>query len=98
MATKANVVHSHIISDTTGLQTALDSKYDDTTTLDNIVAPATSLNMNSHQIINLLAPTLDTDAATKKYVDDNSGGGGPSVTTFEYGQFQAVGTTIIQGG
>ena len=32
-----------------------------------------NLNMNNKKIINLRPPTLDTDATTKKYVDDNSG-------------------------
>ena len=32
-----------------------------------------NLNMDNKKIINLRSPTLDTDAATKKYVDDNSG-------------------------
>ena len=31
------------------------------------------LDMMSHQIINLAAPAVDTDAATKKYVDDTFG-------------------------
>lgn len=34
-----------------------------------------SFNMNSKKIINLLDPTADQEAATKKYVDDNAGGG-----------------------
>ena len=29
--------------------------------------------MNSHKIINLATPTLNTDAATKAYVDTNAG-------------------------
>ena len=29
-----------------------------------------NLNMNSHKIVGLVAPTNDTDAATKKYVDN----------------------------
>ena len=32
-----------------------------------------NLNMDNKKIINLRPPTNDTDAATKKYVDDNSG-------------------------
>ena len=32
-----------------------------------------NLNMDNKKIINLRPPTSDTDAATKKYVDDNSG-------------------------
>ncbi len=34
-----------------------------------------NVNMNSHKITNLLDPTSDQDAATKKYVDDNLVGG-----------------------
>lgn len=33
------------------------------------------LDADGFKIINLLDPTNDQDAATKKYVDDNSGGG-----------------------
>lgn len=35
----------------------------------NTNLPTQSLNMNSQKIINLLTPTLSTDAATKAYVD-----------------------------
>jgi hypothetical protein len=38
-------------------------------TLDEITAPAASLDLNSQKIINLATPTSDTDAATKAYVD-----------------------------
>ena len=34
----------------------------------------TVIDVKSNKIINLSAPTLDTDGATKKYVDDNAGG------------------------
>lgn len=34
------------------------------------------LDADTNKIINLGAPTNDNDAATKKYVDDNAGGGG----------------------
>ena len=34
------------------------------------------VDMNTHKISNLGDPTSDQDAATKKYVDDNAGGGG----------------------
>jgi hypothetical protein len=51
------------------------------------------LNMIAHKIINLDTPTEDTDAATKKYVDDavgTSGGGsgsGISVTASNFGEY-----------
>lgn len=44
-----------------------------TTKLNAITAPDTSLNLNSNKIINLATPTLSTDAATKAYVDSNGG-------------------------
>ena len=31
------------------------------------------LNLNKHKIVGLATPTSNTDAATKKYVDDNTG-------------------------
>ena len=34
---------------------------------------ANNLNMDNKKIINLRPPTSNTDAATKKYVDDNTG-------------------------
>lgn len=37
--------------------------------LDQFTAPATSVNLNSQKIINLLDPTLAQDASTKNYVD-----------------------------
>ena len=37
---------------------------------DGSVAMAADLKLGSHKIINLKAPTADTDAANKKYVDD----------------------------
>lgn len=37
----------------------------------------TNINMNSHKLTNVTDPTSDQDAATKKYVDDNSGGSFP---------------------
>jgi phage-related tail fiber protein len=39
------------------------------TRLDQITAPTASVNLNSQKITNLATPTLDTDAATKAYVD-----------------------------
>lgn len=37
--------------------------------------PDANMDMNGLRIINTVDPILDTDVATKKYVDDNSGGG-----------------------
>lgn len=43
-----------------------------------VFPPAGDLSMGSHKITSLAAPGADADAATKKYVDDNAGGGAPS--------------------
>ena len=40
-----------------------------TSRLDQLTAPTVALSLNSQKIINLATPTLDTDAATKAYVD-----------------------------
>lgn len=40
--------------------------------LDGTVPMGGNLNMNNKKIIHLLQPTSDSDAATKKYVDDSS--------------------------
>jgi len=32
--------------------------------------------MNTHKIVGVVDPTANQEAATKKYVDDTSGGGG----------------------
>jgi hypothetical protein len=42
-----------------------------------------TLNMNNNKITNLATPTLDFDAATKKYVDDNAVGGALFLKTVE---------------
>lgn len=48
----------------------LDNRYyAKTTTLNNIAAPTASLSLNSQKITSLATPTLNTDAATKAYVD-----------------------------
>jgi hypothetical protein len=44
------------------------------TRLDQFTAPTAAVSLNSQQIINLGAPTNNTDAATKLYVDQNSQG------------------------
>lgn len=40
-----------------------------TSRLDQMAAPTASVSLNSQKITNLAAPTLDSDAATKAYVD-----------------------------
>ena len=67
------------------LNDATNKKYvDDTLLLNNIamqnylkkdgsVAMTGNLNLGSKKIVSLATPTTNTDAATKKYVDDNSG-------------------------
>ena len=43
---------------------------------DGTVAMTGNLNMGTKKIVNLAAPTANTDAATKKYVDDKPSGSG----------------------
>lgn len=49
------------------------------TTLDKVAAPVAAVTLNNQKITDLAAPTLNTDAATKAYVDtftaDRSAGG-----------------------
>ncbi|MFC4096327.1 beta strand repeat-containing protein [Euzebyella saccharophila] len=60
--------------------------------------PTADINLNSQKIINLAVPTLDTDAATKKYVDDNAGSNlsnanltqTAAVRTYEIGSGQSL--------
>ena len=40
---------------------------------DGTVAMTGDLNLNNNKIVGLATPTSNTDAATKKYVDDNTG-------------------------
>ena len=40
-----------------------------TNRLDQLTAPTASVSLNNQKITNLATPTLDTDAATKAYVD-----------------------------
>ena len=47
---------------------------DEVLRLDGTNAMAGALNMGTQQINNVVDPALDQDAATKKYVDDNSAG------------------------
>lgn len=71
--------------------------------LDQIAAPTTSLNLSNQKIINLAAPTLTTDAATKAYVDGKTWtvsqitNFNSSVTAFRLDQF-AVPTANISMG
>lgn len=56
-------------------QTTADARYYlNTTTLDNITLPTSNVSLNNYKITNLSTPTLDSDAATKEYVDTNSAG------------------------
>lgn len=61
-------------SNHTGTQTASTiSDFDTqvrTSRLDQMAAPTAPVSFNSQRITNLATPTADTDAATKKYVDD----------------------------
>ena len=69
----------------TSLNDATNKKYvDDTLLLNNVamsnylkkdgtVAMTGNLNLNNNKIVGLATPTSNIDAATKKYVDDNSG-------------------------
>lgn len=59
--------------------TADDRYYANTTTLNDILAPTGSVSMNSQKVINLAAPTSNTDAATKKYIDDLVSGLNPTL-------------------
>ena len=56
-------------------QTKADSAY-------NLAAAVgtSNLNMNNNKITNVADPTSNQDAATKKYVDDNAGGGFNNIT------------------
>jgi hypothetical protein len=44
-----------------------------TVPLNSITAPTGDVSLNTHKITNLADPTLNQDAATKAYVDSNSG-------------------------
>ena len=48
------------------------TKYDTSVTLDQITAATGAVDLNSQRIINLLDPVSDQDAATKKFVSDNT--------------------------
>lgn len=44
-----------------------------------LAAPTSNFSMNTNKITNVTDPTANQDAATKKYVDDNAGGGGTTI-------------------
>ena len=50
-----------------------------------------NLNLGNKKIIGLATPTTNTDAATKKYVDDNTGA--PDLSDY----FKKDGTVVITG-
>ena len=52
-------------------QTSLHAQGTDTA----LGAQSENLDMNTHKIVGVVDPTADQEAATKKYVDDNAGGG-----------------------
>lgn len=56
------------------------------------------IDMNTHKVTNVVDPTSDQDAATKKYVDDNIGGGSETKEFFVEGRIDNstnAGKTII---
>ena len=70
----------------------------------NAATPTYSFSLNT-QVKGVKDPTLDQDAATKKYVDDNAGGGGgtpgPGTTVAFAASFNSgndAGTTFAVGG
>ena len=52
---------------------------------------ATGLDMNTHKILGVVDPTLDQDAATKKYVDDNSTSPGGADTQIQFNDIGSFG-------
>lgn len=80
-----------------------------TSRLDQMAVPTASVSMNTQKITNLAAPTADSDAATKKYVDDSIAGlswkdevrvattvAGTLATSFANGQ-TIDGVTLVTG-
>ena len=63
------------VDDNVGITQAFgDARYYlNTTTLDAIQAPTADVSMNSHNITSLAEPFNNQDAATKHYVDQNTG-------------------------
>lgn len=56
--------------------------------LNELSAPTAAVALNAQKITGLADPTSDQDAATKKYVDDNAGGGGETVGADELEHFR----------
>ena len=83
-ATTKKYVDDHIANSSPDLSDYLEK--------DGSVTMTGNLNMGTKKIVNLAAPTANTDAATKKYVDDKpSGGGGGS------GDFKKDGSVTMTG-
>jgi len=63
-------------------------------TIAALTAPTADFSMNTHKITDVTDPTENQDAATKKYVDDNSG-----ASTMEFSKFpdRSAGTHSILG-
>lgn len=70
-----------------------------TNRLDQMAAPTASVSLNSQKITNLATPTLDTDAATKAYVDATKQGLDvkDSVRAATTGNITLSGTQTIDG-
>lgn len=54
------------------------------------------LDLNTHKIVNVVDPTANQDAATKKYVDDNAGGDNPHTDLSSINKIISGGTTWLQ--
>lgn len=73
-----------------------------TSRLDQMAIPTAAVSMNSQKITNLATPTLDTDAATKAYVDASRSGldvkeSVRAATTVTVGTYNATGGTSARG-
>lgn len=72
------------------------NKLDDDFLLKDGGTMAGDINMNNHKVTNLSTPTANTDAATKQYVDSNSGSGA-IFTNWGRGDCPS-GTNLLYGG
>jgi len=73
----APTFRSLVVADVPTLTSAKISDFDTqvrTSRLDQMTAPNTNVSLNSHKITSLAAPTSDSDAANKQYVDNVSQG------------------------